>query len=285
MLLVVVPLFVAHAEELQVEGLRVAHVGTNLAPRRRDVTIGKLYEVESILDVAVKLVERYVDTGLRGVRILELAAEAARDDRQWLASEVLAEQEELEESEAVGLVVIGEVTAGEGVVPAVLIQGSVLHGANAILPVVARLKVSAFDDAAAGEAEYAGMHVVECLCQVLAHAVFTALPRLDREERDVLYVGRHLTVAPYAEVSLGKGTLGFDDSRVFLPRLATDVNTRVAYLLVVAHRGVVDKVYPQFGGTTVRHTCPYREAVLLATLDTDAEEAAVLNHRVLVAVA
>ena len=44
-LLVVVPLLVTDGKEFQVERLGVAHVGTDLAPRRRGVAVGKLDQV------------------------------------------------------------------------------------------------------------------------------------------------------------------------------------------------------------------------------------------------
>ena len=44
----------------------------------------------------------------------------------------------------------------EGVVPAVLIQRTVLHRAHGVLPLVAGGKGVALDDAATGEAEDAG---------------------------------------------------------------------------------------------------------------------------------
>ena len=97
-LLVVVPLFVAHAEELQVEGLGMAHVGTHLAPFCRDVAIGKLHEVEGILYIVIQLVDRHVNARLRGVRVLELATQTTGNDGQRLTAEVLAELEELEEA-------------------------------------------------------------------------------------------------------------------------------------------------------------------------------------------
>ena len=173
-LLVVVPLLVADAEEFQVERFGMAHVGTHLAPLRRNVAVSELYEVEGVLNIVIKLVEGYVDAGLRRVGVLELAAETARDDGQGLAAEVLAELEELEEAETVRLVVVGEVAAGEGVVPAVLVQRTVLDGTDTVLPVVTGLKVGALDNATAGEAEHTGMHIVQSLCQVLAHAVLAA---------------------------------------------------------------------------------------------------------------
>ena len=168
--------------------------------------------------------------------------------------------------------------------PAVLVQRTVFYWANAVLPLVARLQVSTLDDAAARETEYAWVHVVQSLCQILAHTILTSLPCVDGEERYMLYVSGRLAVAPDAEVSFGKGALGFDDGSVFLPLLAADVHTGVAQLLVVAHGGVVNKVDPQLCLTAIGHTCPDREAVLLATLHADAEETVILNHRVFVAV-
>ncbi len=51
MSLVVVPLFVTNTEELQVEGGWMTHVGTHLTPLGVHWAIGKLHEVEGILDI------------------------------------------------------------------------------------------------------------------------------------------------------------------------------------------------------------------------------------------
>ena len=72
MLFVVVPLLVAHAEIFQVERLGVAHLSAYLTPLRVDGTVGKLDEVERILDIAVEAVEGYMNTRLGRVWILEL---------------------------------------------------------------------------------------------------------------------------------------------------------------------------------------------------------------------
>ena len=190
--LVVVPLLVTHAEVLQVEGLGMAHVGTHLAPLAADWTVGELHEVEGILDIVVEVIDSYVYAFLRGIGVLELAGESAGDDGQGLGTEVLTELEELEEAEAVGLEVVGIEAVAEGVVPAVLVQGTVLHGSHAVLPLVARLKVGTLDDTAAREAEHARVHVAESLSQVATHAVLTAFPGVGGEEGDMLHVGRGL---------------------------------------------------------------------------------------------
>ena len=54
--LVVVPLLIADAEVFQVEGRRMAHVGAYLTPFGIHRTVGKLYEVEGILDIRVEIV-------------------------------------------------------------------------------------------------------------------------------------------------------------------------------------------------------------------------------------
>ena len=77
MFLVVVPLLVTHTQEFQVERSGMTHVGTQLAPLGVDIAVGKLHEVEGILDIGSQVVEGYVDTWLGGVGILELTAQSA----------------------------------------------------------------------------------------------------------------------------------------------------------------------------------------------------------------
>ena len=51
MSLIIVPLLIPHTEVFQVEGLGMAHLGTHLTPLGVHWAIGKLHEVESILDI------------------------------------------------------------------------------------------------------------------------------------------------------------------------------------------------------------------------------------------
>ena len=180
--LVVVPLLVTHSQVLQAEGLWMAHLCTHLTPLRIHRTIGKLHEVEGILDITVEVVESHVHTGLRGIWVLELTGQSARDHRQSLAAKVLAQLEELKETETIALEVVWIETMAEGVVPAVLVQWAVLYRTHAVLPLIARLKVGTLDDTTTGETEHTGMHVVKGLCQVAAHAVLTPLPGVGGEE-------------------------------------------------------------------------------------------------------
>ena len=54
----------------------------------------------------------------------------------------------------------------ECVVPAVLVQRTVLYGAYRILPLVTAIKVGSFNDTAAREAEYAGLQILQVLHEI-----------------------------------------------------------------------------------------------------------------------
>jgi hypothetical protein len=73
MLLIVIPLLVTNTKELEVEWSWMTHIGAYLSPLRIGRTIGKLDEVESILDIRLKIFDCYVNTWLGGVGVLELA--------------------------------------------------------------------------------------------------------------------------------------------------------------------------------------------------------------------
>ena len=240
---VVVPLLIADGEELQVEGFGVAHVGTYLAPLAVDGTIGELHEIEGILNIGIELVEGCMYAGLRGVGVLELTRESAADDGQGLRAEILAELEELEETEAVALEIVGIEAIVESIVPAVLVEFTVLDGTYTVLPLVAGSEVNPLDDTAARETEYAGMHVIEGLCQILAHAVLTTFPGVRGEEGDVFHVGggdRSLVSAAQedAEGSLSLGAGRGEGGGVLLPLAALDLHLHFGKALVFAH-GVV----------------------------------------------
>jgi hypothetical protein len=54
------PLLITDAEELEVEGLGVTHLCANLTILCGDVAIRKFNEVDSVLDIGVKVVYGYV---------------------------------------------------------------------------------------------------------------------------------------------------------------------------------------------------------------------------------
>ena len=70
--LVVVPLLITNAQELEVEGSGVTHLSANLTPLRIGRAVGKLDEVEGILDIWLEVVDSYMNTRLGGVGVLEL---------------------------------------------------------------------------------------------------------------------------------------------------------------------------------------------------------------------
>ena len=73
MILVVIPLLITNAKVLKVEWSGMSHIGAYLAPLRIDRTVSKLNEVESILNVRLKIFDSYMYTRLGGVWVLELA--------------------------------------------------------------------------------------------------------------------------------------------------------------------------------------------------------------------
>ena len=278
------PLLVADTHILQVERSWMTHVGTQFCPHVLGwVTIGKLNQVEHIVDVGLQLIHRHMGIATIAA-ILELAGETHTHHRQGFCTNLLRQLEILEEAQSVALEIVGEVAMGESVVPTVLVQRTVLHRTHRVLPLIAGGKVRTLHDATAREAEHTRMQLLEALRQVLTHTVLMTLVSINREEAHVLHIRRHLAVAPHTQMRLGKGSVGLEDRRIFLPFSAAHLHTAIAQLLVIAHRGIIHQVNPQFGSTAIGHTSPHREAVLFTALHAHAEEAMILNHRVLVAV-
>ena len=110
----------------------------------------------------------------------------------------------------------------EGVVPTVLVQRTVLHWAHGVLPLVARGQGVALDDAAAGEAEDAGIEVIECLDEVGTQTVLAVLPGPDGEERDVVHIHRTLRQQYHAQTRVGIGEGRAEKDSLFLPAVAAD---------------------------------------------------------------
>ena len=190
-------------------------------------------------------------------RVLELAREAAAQDRKRLAADFLRKLEELEKAQAVALVIIREETVRESVFPAVLVDGAVLHRAHGVLPVIAGREIGSFHDTAAREAEDAGLEVRQGLRQVLPHAVAMAHPGVRREEGHVLKVhGLAVADEEDAEDRLLQRRIGFQDHLILFPLLAGNLQGLLADELVLAHRGGVHQFDPQFRGAAVRDAGP-----------------------------
>jgi hypothetical protein len=146
---------------------------------------------------------------------VELAGHAAVQDGERGGADVFGQLEVLVEAEAEGLEVVGCGALVELIVPAtddgLPLSSDVAHGG---LPAIARGELAAFDDAAAGKAQEAGVHVVEQLHEVFAQAVGAAvLPGVDGEERDHVEIERagfvdgEIELRAWASVALARMTV------------------------------------------------------------------------------
>ena len=130
------------------------------------------------------------------------------------------------------------------------------------------------------------MHVIECLCQILAHAVLTTFPRVGGEERDVLHVGSRLVASQEdAQGTLGLCAGGFQRGGVFLPVLAADVHLDLCKTLVLVHRVVINKTHFKCRLAALRTTGPEGETVGGVFLHGDTEESFILQTGEFVVVA
>ncbi len=278
------PLLVANTYILEVEGGRVSHVGTEFCPRILGrVTIGKLNEVEHVVDVGLQLVNGHMSIAAVGA-VLKLTGETYTHDGQWLCTNLFGELEVFEEAKTIGLEVVGEIAMCEGVVPTVLVQWTILHGTYRVFPLITCGKVGALHNTSAWETEHAWVQLLEALSQVFTHTVLVALIGVNRKEAHMFHVGGHFAVAPNAQMSFGKCFVGLYEGSVFLPLLAAYFHADIAQLLVVAHGGIIDKVYPKFCCAAIGYASPHGEAVFGTFLHAHAEETVVLNHGVLVVV-
>ena len=255
----------------------MSHVGAQLAPLRGDGTVGELDEVEGVVDIALQVLHCHVGVGVLVV-VLILAGESYGEDGQWLCADLLGEEEVLIEAQTQGLVVVGEEAVGEGVSPAVLVQGAVLGCAHAVLPLVACVEVGAFHDAAAGEAEHAGLQVGEVLHEVCAQSV----PVVLGEEGYVVEVYALRTfLYIYAQqslgVSLGRGECG----GVLRPLVGGDVDGLLGDDVVLG----VHQFHAYLALLAVHEVeaCVYGEVILHVLLQSHAEVAAVLDAGLLLA--
>src|SRR5262252_5164665 len=125
-----VPLLVADAQQLHVEGAGVAHRSAFCAPAAGSWPVGELNQIERILNVGIELLQR---TEFAGVK---LAGHPAIQNRQWLGTDVFAQLEKLEKADAKGLKVVRSGSVQEFVVPAVDQSRPFFHGADGFFPLV-----------------------------------------------------------------------------------------------------------------------------------------------------
>jgi len=158
------------------------HVSPHLTPLGRGRTGGKLNQVERILNITVDFTNRHVAFG---PIILELTGQTHAQHGQGFGAKVFAELEEFEESQPVTLKIIGKKAVREGIMPTVFIQWPVFNGTDGFLPIVPGFQVCTFHNAPTGETEDARLKIGQGLGQILAHAILTSLPRVDREQGNV----------------------------------------------------------------------------------------------------
>ena len=102
----------------------MSHICTEFSPFSGDITIGEFYQVERILDIALQFAYRHMGFF---VRILELTSQSAAQHRKRFRANLLRKLEKLIESQPVALIIVGIKAVGEGVLPAILVQRTVLY--------------------------------------------------------------------------------------------------------------------------------------------------------------
>ena len=128
------------------------------------------------------------------------------------------------------------------------------------------------------------MDVGQSLSQVAAQAVLAVLKRLLGEERHVLQGHRVGAGEEDAQVGLRLGARRLDGDLIFLPVLAVDVELHLREILALIHGLLVDQLHANLR-LALGSLGPDGEAVFLALLHADAEEALVLQTRAALAVA
>jgi hypothetical protein len=151
------------------------HLSPEHSPLRGHGTVGEFDQVQGILDIGLELIDRYMGTY---IVILELACQTAAQYRQGLAPDLFRQEEEFIEAESVTLEIIRIETVCEGIVPTVLVKGTVLDRSDGILPAVPGSEVCALDYAATGESEYSGMEIGQSLGKILPETVTMTLPSI-----------------------------------------------------------------------------------------------------------
>ena len=269
------PLFVANSQELEVEGGGMSHLGAHLSPGTVHGTVGKLNQVQCVLDEGFQLVHRAVGAF---IFVLELAGQAAAEDGKGFGPYLFTELEEFEETQPSALVVVRIETVGETVFPAVLVEGAVLHGPHRVLPLVARGQVGPFHYAAPGEAEDAGFKVCQGLGQVFAEAVLVPHPGICGKQGNVLQVHRiAFSGEEDAKDGFIKSAVRRKGEGVFLPFIAGNREFLLAEEMVFSHGSGVHQFYPKLGFSAVRHTGPYGETIGFPFLDAYAEKALIVQ--------
>ena len=154
----VAPVFVAHAQILQVEGFGVTQSGTESAVFGGFVAVGKLNQVFEVLDVVI----HQSAASCVGAVTSGLAKHTTGHNRQRFCAQVFRHLEIFQIAQA----------HGHGIAPNVVVFFPLFCGAYALLPVVYVIPgIAAFGDAAAGETKEGGVGVQQRLHQIFPQTV------------------------------------------------------------------------------------------------------------------
>ena len=251
----------------------MSHLCAQFSPLCVGRAVSKLDEVECIVDVRLQFFERHM---CADVVVLELTCQTDAYHWQWLGTYLLRQDEELVEAKSVTLVVVRIEAVWEGVVPAVLVEWSVLHRSYRVFPLVARVEVGTFDDASSREAEHAGVKVGKVLHEVGSQAV----PVVSREERHMVEVSAIRCLEEYAQQPLLVCLARLQCGIVLLPVvLGNGDGLAVDNVVVAAHQFHADAWVGRPGVVTARGD---GEVILHACLQSHAEVSAVLDTCLLV---
>ena len=275
------PLLITNGQQLHVEGSGVSHVGTQLSPFSVCASVGKLNEVEAVVDEGLQSFDG--GWSMSVITILELAGHAHIQYGQGFGTNLFTQEEEFVEAETIALEIIGIVAIGEGALPAILIYRTILDRTYGVLPVVAVVQCYAFNDATTRETEYSRLHVGKRLSQVLTHAVFVSLPSVNREQADVLYINCTTSTASvlvaHKQSQLGfvDSAIGFQDDGVLLPVARCYLDVLLAELLMLFVGIRLYQLNAQHLGLSFRYTRIDTKAVFLVLFHTNAEVTFVLQ--------
>ena len=160
--------------------------------------------------------------------------------------------------------------------PAVLVERTVFHRSDGVLPLVACLEVSALNDTSTGESQQSRLYVGKSLCHITAKSVFAVLECIDGEETHVLKAYGVCSLEEDAQVCLLLGLGRLQYYLILLPVGRSDVESLLYKFLVLTHRVLVDKLHAD-GCLALWSLCPYRETIVLALNNSDTEITLVLD--------
>ena len=262
----------------------MSHLCSEFSPLRRAVSVGKLNQVQTVLDIGVECLLRSRSMRFLSLPVLILTGHSHIHYRQRFCTQFLTQQEQLIKTHSVTLEIIRKAAVRETVHPAVLVYLSIFHGTHGMFPLVAVIQGCALHNASARKAEHTGAHVVKRLHDVLAQAVPVASPGINREKADVLHI-THLA-SPCAPFFVGKKNaqlrlLHFartaDNGLVLFPFRAVHHHLHFGQLLMLCHGGGLYELNLQHLRLSLRHSCPDRETVVGTGAQSHTKETLVLQ--------